>query len=99
MTEKNLEPVSISSLLNESFFIPAYQRGYRWTERQVEELLEDIDEFQKNNASSTGEPFYCLHPVVVKRLGDEWEVVDGQQRLTTIRIIMTCLKTQAEART
>ena len=97
MIENNLEPVSISSLLNESFFIPAYQRGYRWTKRQVTELLEDISEFQKNNASSTGEPFYCLQPVVVKRRGDEWEVVDGQQRLTTIRIIITCLKTQAEA--
>jgi len=97
MRENNLKPIPINNLLEESFFIPAYQRGYRWTKRQVVELLDDIGEFQKNNTDSPRKRFYCLQPLVVKARGDEWEVVDGQQRLTTIRIIMTCLKTQAEA--
>lgn len=97
MRENDLKPIPINNLLEESFFIPAYQRGYRWTKRQVIELLEDIGEFQKNNADSPRERFYCLQPLVVKKRGDEWEVVDGQQRLTTIRIIITCLKKQADA--
>jgi hypothetical protein len=42
----------INELLSESFFIPSYQRGYRWTQRQVIELLDDISEFQKQNEDS-----------------------------------------------
>lgn len=82
----------ISELLDESFFIPAYQRGYRWTKRQVTELLDDIKEFQQQAEEGPKSAFYCLQPIVVKRRGDAWELVDGQQRLTTIFIILTCLK-------
>jgi hypothetical protein len=82
----------ISALLNESFYIPAYQRGYRWTERQVTELLNDIKEFQQQAENGHKEAFYCLQPIVVKKYGDYWELVDGQQRLTTIYIILTYLK-------
>lgn len=82
----------ISELLNESFFIPAYQRGYRWTKRQVTELLDDIKEFQKQSEEGPKSAFYCLQPIVVKKLDDEWELVDGQQRLTTIYIILSYLK-------
>lgn len=82
----------ISELLQESFFIPAYQRGYRWSRRQVSELLDDIDEFQKQSEESPKSVFYCLQPVVVKQRNGEWELVDGQQRLTTIYIILNYLK-------
>lgn len=71
------------------FYIPAYQRGYRWNKQQVTDLLDDIKEFQQNCVD--GE-FYCLQPIVVKQRNREWEVVDGQQRLTTIYIILTYLK-------
>ncbi len=82
----------ISDLLNEAFFIPAYQRGYRWTRRQVTDLLDDISEFQKQSEERSKSAFYCLQPVVVKKRGEEWELVDGQQRLTTISIILSYLK-------
>ncbi|CAM3966241.1 DUF262 domain-containing protein [Vreelandella rituensis] len=82
----------ISELLQKSFFIPAYQRGYRWTRRQVSELLDDIGEFQKQSEESPKSVFYCLQPVVVKQRDGEWELVDGQQRLTTIYIILNYLK-------
>jgi hypothetical protein len=82
----------ISALLDESFYIPAYQRGYRWTKRQVTELLDDIKEFQQQAEDGSREAFYCLQPIVVKKHGDAWELVDGQQRLTTIFIILTYLK-------
>ena len=77
--------MSISKLLDRNFFIPSYQRGYRWTKRQVTDLLDDIYKFkpQKNE-------WYCLQPLVVKvkdEENNEWEVIDGQQRLTTIFLI------------
>lgn len=70
------------------FFIPAYQRGYRWPSLQVTQLLDDIREFTKRRDPQP-EEFYCLQPLVVKaRRGDDFEVVDGQQRLTTLLLIL-----------
>lgn len=91
-TNNELVLKPINELLNESFYIPSYQRGYRWTRRQVTELLDDISEFQQQSEDSAKSAFYCLQPVVVKKIGDEWELVDGQQRLTTIHIILSFLK-------
>ena len=45
MSDNKLMLKPISSLLQEKFYIPAYQRGYRWKEKQVQDLLEDIREF------------------------------------------------------
>ncbi len=74
-----------------AFFIPKYQRGYRWTSLQVEQLLDDINEFSYTEGS---ENYYCLQPVVVQKDSDKdrWIVVDGQQRLTTIFIALSCLR-------
>ena len=83
----------------ESFFIPSYQRGYRWTEQQVKELLQDIWEFATKSKKEEGE-FYCLQPIVVKRNkkdNTKWDVIDGQQRLTTIYIILKVLEDRIES--
>lgn len=74
------------------FWIPAYQRGYRWKPLQVTQLLEDIWDFIKpedpNRAPKPNE-FYCLQPLVLMpREEGLQEVVDGQQRLTTIFLIL-----------
>ena len=90
--ESKLTLKPISELLAESFFIPAYQRGYRWTKRQVKELLDDIWDFRRANENGPKEAFYCLQPVVVSNNNGNWEVVDGQQRLTTIYIILSFLE-------
>jgi uncharacterized protein with ParB-like and HNH nuclease domain len=99
--EDNLIPIPINELLNKQFFIPHYQRGYRWIDLQVKQLLDDIDAFDPREIpGKPGEKtFYCLQPVVVKLMDDsakskhnltgEWyEVIDGQQRLTTIYLII-----------
>lgn len=92
MLDNKLMLKPISNLLQEKFYIPAYQRGYRWKEQQVQDLLEDIREFYLTSLDSKKDTFYCLQPVVVKKRGDDsWEIVDGQQRLTTIYIILTYL--------
>lgn len=80
----------INKLINKRFYIPTYQRGYRWDVQQVEDLLNDLYEFKGNANTSAGE-FYCLQPIVVKKRGDLFDVIDGQQRLTTILIILKYL--------
>lgn len=62
-----------------NFIIPSYQRGYRWTEKEVKLLLDDI---LHNGANP-----YSLQPVVVRNHGNYYELIDGQQRLTTIYLI------------
>lgn len=109
MSKIELKPVAISEILDKQFFIRHYQRGYRWTKDQVEQLLEDIDSFTPRELKSDPpkKTFYCLQPVVLKSLtedtkkqiierstaernldGDWYEVVDGQQRLTTIYLVL-----------
>ncbi len=67
------------------FFVPAYQRGYRWTKHEVSQLLDDI-------RASNGATYY-LQPLVVKARDDgSWELVDGQQRLTTLYLIFQYLR-------
>lgn len=94
---------TINDLMGLNFFIPSYQRGYRWTEQQVKDLLNDIWEFTNKSNKQSGE-FYCLQPIVVKECTKEtietnhlqsngvnntwYEVIDGQQRLTTIFLLI-----------
>lgn len=111
-----IDLVPIKDFLGMKFFIPSYQRGYRWTEQQVIDLLEDINEFIDNKQNS----IYCIQPLVVKGIPsnnavydilslyannvtprldeireklkiEKWEVIDGQQRLTTIKILLSFL--------
>lgn len=77
MSDIVLETRLVGSIKGQ-FFVPSYQRGYRWTE-EVIRLLDDIEENGTNN--------YCLQPVVVKRNGEAFTIIDGQQRLTTIYLI------------
>ncbi len=83
-----LELANIFSLGGKSFMIRDYQRGYRWTETEVKLLLDDILEFSRRNPKSEGE-FYCLQPVVALRTSDgSYDIIDGQQRLTTLFLIL-----------
>ena len=102
--KKSVDMRSIEKLRGYNFLIPSYQRGYRWEKREVEDLLNDIYEFKQNN----NEGFYCLQPLVLKEISDEevlkelnitnknniYEVIDGQQRLTTIYLILKYLKSK-----
>lgn len=83
----------INELSPYSFYIPAYQRRYKWTTKEVIDLLNDIDEFKPRLIDETDEKtWYCLQPIVVKRRQDQnYEVIDGQQRLTTIFLILNYL--------
>ena len=94
-----IELKSVSELLGMKFFIPSYQRGYKWRTKDVEYLIDDIAEINENDHSD-----YCLQPIVVapnwiqkicptcgqhiNSVEDGYILVDGQQRLTTIWLIL-----------
>ena len=100
--ENKIELKTVGDLLGLKFFIPSYQRGYRWTEQQVKDLLNDVNEFEPQELPDSKEKtWYCLQPLVVRKMEENdsrlegckdknnwYEVIDGQQRLTTIYIIL-----------
>ena len=79
---------------NEQYVVPTYQRRYSWHERQVVELIEDISLLENGDTHLLGS-IVCLaghHTAGINRL----ELVDGQQRLTTIAIILECIRQRLE---
>lgn len=89
----NPASLTISNLLgatNEQYVIPTYQRRYSWHQRQLWELIEDISLLEDGDTHLLGS-LVCLtgpHSAGINKL----ELVDGQQRLTTITIILECIK-------
>lgn len=78
-----LEPKLVGNISGD-FFIADYQRGYRWKE-EVEMLLNDISDVEEGKN-------YCLQPIVVKKVNERFELIDGQQRLTTLYLIQKFTK-------
>ncbi len=87
---KNVKLVSIGKTFRFKFFVPNYQRGYRWTAKQVNSLLNDLYDFYTDTSEESKE-IYCLQPLVVNNNGEYWNIIDGQQRLTTLYILIDFL--------
>ena len=88
MADNNELAIHEISLEAKIFHIPNYQRGYRWTKDEVQALLDDLCAF-----CSEADNVYCLQPLVLeKRKDGKTFVVDGQQRLTTLAIILRTLE-------
>ena len=86
---------NVRDLLGEHYYIPNYQRGYRWGKDEVTKLLDDIWDFASHGKSE----FYCLQPLIIlpqepSDAGETvwYEVLDGQQRLTTLNLIVHYIK-------
>ena len=86
---------SISDIMNSQdiFFMPDYQRGYKWSIGEVKKLLDDVSSFRPDLV-----PYYCLQNITLVSDDQEgnghqyYHVVDGQQRLTTSIIILSYFK-------
>lgn len=95
MTNKLLYSVreTFSDFLGErTFHIPPYQRGYKWRPKDVRKLLDDIDSFSPDIELDT---FYCVQNITLVESAkdkDAYNVVDGQQRLTTMTVILSYLE-------
>ena len=82
----SLDVFEVSALLNGNYHyeIPEYQRGYRWREEEVETLISDINNCSDDNG-------YFLNVLILQKINGNidspYDIVDGQQRLTTISIL------------
>ena len=110
--DNSINQYAIGELLDgRYFYIPSYQRGYRWTENQVGDLLRDLlcfaNDYANESKDKKQDQFYCLQPIIARSITDKdkiksifgedyndsilehkvWEVIDGQQRLTTIYLL------------
>lgn len=86
--EQSINQIYIESQETKTYMIPVYQRNYAWEEDEITALIKDVyDSFVKNKND-----FYYIGTLVTYRRGDSvYEVIDGQQRLTTIYIILKVL--------
>lgn len=76
------------------YVIPLYQRNFSWRQPQIEQLLQDIYSAFKNGQNH----YYIGSLVVLKRSNGDFEVVDGQQRLTVLSLITKIMKINDEPR-
>ena len=97
----SVREVFSSFLLKEQagyYNIPEYQRGYKWNDANIVALLNDIEKFRQEtgNAEAT---FYCLQNItLVKNTNANcFHVVDGQQRLTTLLILLSFLQHETDS--
>ena len=75
--------------LNLKYIIPLYQRSYAWKVEQVLQLIEDINKIEYNTK-------YYIGTLITHKKDKEFEIIDGQQRLTTIFLLLNCLKIETE---
>ena len=98
------EPRSVSEICKDisnsdhSFYIPDYQRGYRWDKEQAEDLLNDVksffdEHFKEYISGADVKERYFIQPLVVRedKKNKVYRVIDGQQRLTTFSLILLAL--------
>ena len=88
LEERSIYQVYLESQESKIYKIPVYQRNYAWEENEISSLVKDVyDSYFKDPKS----PYYIGTLVTYKRGDNEYEVIDGQQRLTTIYIILSAL--------
>ena len=95
MTNEIKKAISLKEVLeNDSYIIPRYQRNYAWGEKEISQLIRDIDEYFESESES--EKCYYLGSLICFEGKDEnghyYELIDGQQRHTTITLINLVLK-------
>src|SRR5574344_56380 len=96
MTDRKTQKIQILNVLGNDknifndkikYIIPLYQRAYAWGEKEIVQLIEDIDSIDVRKAT----PYYIGSLVVHLKDKNEFEVIDGQQRLTTLFLLLNCL--------
>lgn len=94
MSEK-VQSFSVRELLIDpnQYLVPMYQRNYAWGEGEISQLIQDVQDYQnKTHLNDLRQPYYIGTLVVHTRNDGSFEVIDGQQRFTTLTLLAVCLK-------
>jgi hypothetical protein len=93
---EHLQELSIQGLfVSGNYIVPIYQRNYAWGEKEINQLIDDIDDYHKENKDKDKKNYY-IGTLVVYKKANVYEVIDGQQRLTTLYILISVLKNKFE---
>ncbi|MDY1037168.1 DUF262 domain-containing HNH endonuclease family protein [Lelliottia sp. CFBP8978] len=89
--QKDVAALTVGQLFhNDHYTIPIYQRNYAWGQEQIEQLILDIWDVARNNR---GDNHYFIGSLVVAQRGhNHFETIDGQQRHTTLSILLSVMK-------
>lgn len=85
---ENIKKISAFNIFNNNYIIPIYQRNYAWDSDQIEQLIDDIESTVINYT----ENYFIGNLIVNKTINNLFEVIDGQQRLTTLYLILKYLR-------
>ncbi|WP_265467794.1 DUF262 domain-containing protein [Aeromonas salmonicida] len=99
MNDAGVCPFSIRALLEDSarYLVPMYQRNYAWGEGEITQLLQDVLDYQQKSVGAKGQQTYYIGTLVVFARDDgSFEVIDGQQRFTTLSLLANWLKHHAK---
>ncbi len=88
LEERSIYQIYLESQETMTYMIPVYQRNYAWEEDEITALIKDVYDSSQKDPNA---PYYIGTLVTYKRGDYEYEVIDGQQRLTTIYIILKAL--------
>jgi uncharacterized protein with ParB-like and HNH nuclease domain len=86
--ERNNLDKNLTEILKCKYIVPLYQRNFAWTEKEICQLLQDIYESYSKDPTSI---YFIGSLVVLKRRNGDYEIIDGQQRLTAITLIAKIL--------
>ena len=100
MTNESIQALKVQALFEnkQTYIIPMYQRNYAWGEKEIDQLILDIQDYQKqsdqlNLGQTQGNKKYYIGTLVVfERIDGTYEIIDGQQRFTTLALLAICLK-------
>ena len=100
MKNESIQALKVQALFEskQTYIIPMYQRNYAWGEKEIDQLILDIQDYQKqsdqlNQGQTQGSKKYYIGTLVVfERSDGTYEIIDGQQRFTTLTLLAICLK-------
>lgn len=88
MMDKNIRIIPVSKIFtNVHYIVPIYQRNYAWGVSEIEQLIEDID----SSIGNSNKNYFLGNLIVNQRDNNVYEVIDGQQRLTTLFLLESYL--------
>lgn len=91
MSTKNLNK-NLQQIFQSKYIVPLYQRNYAWGQDEIEQLLQDLYENFKKSLTNLSLNYFIGSLVVLKRKDGLYEVIDGQQRLTTLSLLLKILE-------